>query len=515
MSKHLFSRKFILKAISLVFSGLLIGRVLGFARETGLANLFGASSQSDALIVMLSIPTLLLSLLISGAMDATLIPEFQKRDKKSANRLFYSALGVSCIAFSGIALLGYCYTDVIVKAFAPGLQSNQQAWDIALYGTTICLLILPITAVTAVFQSRLYSVYSYWAPSLGTMIFNGVLVLVIFSRLSPGQVIVYLPWAAVLGALLRLVLHAFAWFLKSRKPLGSLVDELEAQSKTPVRKLLTHYGHTLATGMGLMLIPYIITACVSLTEAGEIAIFNYAIKLALLPSGIFLSVVATVIFPILTALLGKKSTAPEEKEKFNHLLNTSFLWLLQSGVLLSFGLIFISRELVSLAFHHGNMDQAAIDHLSKVVIVAFLSIPAQGFTSLTLRIFYAFQDALRPFIISMMVVLLMIVGSLVSVYYFNNLAVMWCYVFSQWFFLLGHVYFLKKKYHLSLFGKALNLRNIMSLAVASLVLYFAIKGIKIYVVSILWNVLGSTMIGTLVLFILLKITGEYKQNRQL
>ncbi len=51
-------------------TGLLLGRISGFIREALVAASFGASSEADIVVLMLTVPDLMVSLLMGGAMGA-------------------------------------------------------------------------------------------------------------------------------------------------------------------------------------------------------------------------------------------------------------------------------------------------------------------------------------------------------------------------------------------------------------------------------------------------------------
>ena len=86
--------KNIVKAIGLVTIITIIGKVLGFARESIIAAYFGASALSDIYFVASIIPTILFTAL-SLAISTGIVPiyvEENKKNKENATSLI-SALG--------------------------------------------------------------------------------------------------------------------------------------------------------------------------------------------------------------------------------------------------------------------------------------------------------------------------------------------------------------------------------------------------------------------------------------
>ena len=69
----------------ILFSGLMLGRLLGLARDIYIASKFGATIESDILIIILTVPDAIFSLIASGAISAALIPEFKNLPKKDSS----------------------------------------------------------------------------------------------------------------------------------------------------------------------------------------------------------------------------------------------------------------------------------------------------------------------------------------------------------------------------------------------------------------------------------------------
>ena len=75
MSKNIIINSLILSV------GILIGRLSGYIREIIIASKYGASEQSDNILLMLTIPDLLNNLLASGAIVGILIPLLTSHSK--------------------------------------------------------------------------------------------------------------------------------------------------------------------------------------------------------------------------------------------------------------------------------------------------------------------------------------------------------------------------------------------------------------------------------------------------
>src|SRR3954467_555540 len=129
----------IVKAVGLVTIVTVIGKLLGFGRESVIAAFFGASAQSDVYFVAAVIPTLLFAA-ISMAITTGLVPiyiEERNKDKAEASRMM-SALSTFLLVLSVIFIaLCMLFAPWLTKLFAPGFTGAQL--DLAVDLTLIML----------------------------------------------------------------------------------------------------------------------------------------------------------------------------------------------------------------------------------------------------------------------------------------------------------------------------------------------------------------------------------------
>ena len=67
---------FVIKAAALLMLIQILSRLLGYARNMALSNLFGQSYETDAFFAAFSIPDFIYNILIGGAITAAFIPVF-------------------------------------------------------------------------------------------------------------------------------------------------------------------------------------------------------------------------------------------------------------------------------------------------------------------------------------------------------------------------------------------------------------------------------------------------------
>ena len=79
-----------MKISHLITSGIVVGfliglgRLTGFTRELLIAGNFGASQESDLIILILTTPDILINFLIGGALGIVLVPDLKSRNKQES-----------------------------------------------------------------------------------------------------------------------------------------------------------------------------------------------------------------------------------------------------------------------------------------------------------------------------------------------------------------------------------------------------------------------------------------------
>ena len=191
-----------------------LGRIVGFVRELCLASTFGTSSSADVAVLILTVPDLLVSLLIGGALANVLIPVLKRMSDLEAKQLFVQALLVIALTFSVLALFLTTYSELVVKLFAPGL--DQAALTLAYSGVLqLSLWVLPLTALAGVTTAYLQANDRFVLPALGTFFYNSVLILFLLAASKAHDSIFVLSVAIVLAGTVRLLSQLFTTSLLS------------------------------------------------------------------------------------------------------------------------------------------------------------------------------------------------------------------------------------------------------------------------------------------------------------
>ena len=287
--------KNILKATGVVLVMNLVVKLLGFLRETSLANAFGASDLSDAYLSAYTIPYFLQAILgyaLVTAVVPTLTKYLVEGDREQADHVASALINLTALLLTVITVLGILVCDWLVKLLAPGYEVEQAALT-----ATLARIMFPSVVfmgvgmvITGICNAHYRFAVSAFAPGMSNIII--IIALLFFSS-------AYGIWGAAWGTLL-----SFVGFMLIQLPVLWQIKfkyRLVFDYKHPaVHQVLAQIG-PIILGVAVNQIYFAINRIfASWLAEGTISSINYANKLMMLPMGIFVAAVANAIYPALS-----------------------------------------------------------------------------------------------------------------------------------------------------------------------------------------------------------------------
>ncbi|CAN5817405.1 murein biosynthesis integral membrane protein MurJ [soil metagenome] len=202
-------------AAAVIMVGTILSRVLGLVREQVTAHLFGTGDAVAAFTIADNIHTMLFDLVISGMMQAALIPvlsEYAAEDRREELRSITGTLLT-------ISSIGIGAAIVLLEIFAPtavfvmtslGAADQVRSQEVVDLTVQMVRLILPavwLLAISTILMATLYALQRFTRPALSLSVRNAA---IIFAALTLGRTtlgIRSLVIGIVLGALLLVVIQ--------------------------------------------------------------------------------------------------------------------------------------------------------------------------------------------------------------------------------------------------------------------------------------------------------------------
>lgn len=359
-----------LTSASLLLGGaLLAGRATGLVREMQLGAVFGLSSDADLAVLLLTTPDLLSSLLLAGGLNAALVPEFRQLPPADRTTLLIQAFAVAILGFGAIATVIAWSPEVLFYILAPGLlavSSDEYAAQVA-----IAAIAIPLAACSAVLAAYLNSQHRFFVVGIGTLIFNSVVIVALIAGPGPVPTTLVLAMAIVAGAIARVL----SQFLGAS---GTLSTPRRLWARGASAGLERHFIAAFGATTIILLIPIALRSLVSLEGRGNLAAFNFAIKLYELPMAIAIASLSTVAYPMICDFVHEKNDSA-----LRRFFGSALRRAIGTALAIAVPAAWFAPALVGLVFGHGAMTDRDLELITDLSRILFVALPAAAATAMS------------------------------------------------------------------------------------------------------------------------------------
>lgn len=370
------------KTIFIIMLLTIFSKFFGFARDIILSFFYGASNISDAFIISLTIPTVLLALIGKG-IGTAYIPLFSEIDTKFGDKKSYeftnNVLNISIFLCTLILVFGMIFTTPLVKLFAAGFDKDTLALSVLF--TKIMLIGMYFTLIGYIFRPFLQLKNNYYIPALIGLPLNiliilsiiisnylGVLLLPIGSLIAiASQLFLVLPFVFKTGFRYKPILNLKDRYIK--KMLQIAIPVVLAVSVNEINVLI---DRNLASKIAV----------------GGISALKYSNQINLFIHGIIVMSFATVLYPTLSKMSAEGNMAGL-KTSMSEYIRAINLLLLPATI----GLMIFSQPIITLLFGRGAFDIQAIELTSSALFYYSIGMVGFGLREVILRVFYSMKNS--------------------------------------------------------------------------------------------------------------------------
>lgn len=399
----------IIRAAFVVMAATLVGRVMGFVREMVIAEAFGASMETDAILVAFTIPSMA-AMALAGTFNSAFIPVFSsyldRDDRESAHRMASSLINLVALVFIVMIVIALLFTPQLAGLLARGFKPRALVLTAELMRVIFPGLIF--IGLAGLVSGILNSYRHFLVPALGPMVTSiGIIAAIKFLAPELGIMSYAIGIVAGYG--------------------GQFLVQLPAMGRKGFRyRPVVDLSHPGVRRTLLLMVPVLVGAVVSqaiiLVErrlgsylvSGSISHLNYASRIFQLPWALFGTAITIPLFPVLSAQAARGELG-ELKQTLTRGINTFALALIPAAVVL----IILREPIVRLLFERGEFNVQ--DTLPTALALALYALGLFPFAAKDIlnRAFYALQDTLTPVILTIISVALNIVLDVILIRIFG------------------------------------------------------------------------------------------------
>jgi putative peptidoglycan lipid II flippase len=392
------------RSAGLIGAATMASRLLGVARETVLAALFGAGTAMDAFNVAFRVPNLLRDLFAEGAMTAAFVPTFTRtlaeRGREAAWRLGNLVINSLLLVTGMLVVLGIIFAAPITHTITPKFGETPGKLELTTTLTRIMLPFLPTVAVSVAMMGMLNSLRRFFIPALAPAMFNVATIVCAFA-LVPFMPAVGLPKIAgiAIGALLGgLGQIALQWPVLKRE--GFRYHAVLDFKDPDLREVLRLIGPG-TLGLAAVQINVLVNTYLASSEPeGAVSWLSYAFRLMYLPIGLFGVSIATAALPD----IARHATA-DNLPAMRRAVSGALRMMLMLNVPATVGLMVLAQPIVALLLEHGRFTPSDTDATAAALIFYAPGLLGYSAVKIASPTFYSLRDSRTPVIVSVLSVL--------------------------------------------------------------------------------------------------------------
>jgi putative peptidoglycan lipid II flippase len=383
------------KNAGVVGAATMLSRILGLARETVMASLFGAGFATDAFNVAFRIPNLLRDLFAEGAMSSAFVPTFteyrQNRGDDEAWKFGRQLMATLLVVLGVVCVVGWLLAPWLVRVFAPGFGKIEGKLELTVLLTRVMLPFLPTVAIAAVAMGMLNAHRRFAVPALAPAVMNLGMVV---GGLALIPVCHALGQPAILAMAIGVVIGGVAQYAIQLPPLARLGFRMRIEwprAHPGVRRvawlMLPATIGLAATQLNL----FVSTIIASLLPQGSVSWLWYAFRIMQLPIGVFGVALATVSLTELS-----RAAVARDMGALKSTLSATLRLLFLLTVPAALWLGAFARPVIALLYEHGRFHAGDTAHTADALVMYCLGLPAFAAVGVLTRTFYALGDTRAP-----------------------------------------------------------------------------------------------------------------------
>lgn len=380
-------------------AGMIVSRILGYARYKVIFYYFGRGYETDAFFGAFAVPDLLYILASGGAMTAAFIPlysEFlEKKQTENAYRLVSGIINFTFIVVGLFVGLGIVFAPVLVSIVVPGFNADPKTFTLCVAIVRIIFPMVILTSMSAICNGVLQSHDHFLTPAVAWSLHNiGIISAAIIFHKTLG--ISGLAYGVLAGAFSMVALQLPVILKKGVRYLPK-----SGPADPGVRKVLTlflpaMFGLSISQ-MNLFILPMMFG---SFMGEGAVSALQGAVRLLLLPLGIFGNAISMAIFPTLSRQVGG-DRMNDFRDTLARGVNMTLVFSIPSMVIFFMLGVSITRVL----FGGGQFTVADCNATAVALFYYAIGLPGHTAVQVVSRGYYSMKDTRTPFVVGLLSVI--------------------------------------------------------------------------------------------------------------
>lgn len=387
-----------------------ISQLFALIRDRLLASYFGTGVELDIYYASFKLPDLLFVLISTLVSVSVLVPHFVKHieNKEELKKIIDSVFTVISFISFVVLVVSFFLTPKFLSIIVPSLFDSYLGSELVII--TRIILIQPIILSISSFIGSLVQAYrKFTIYAFSPILYNlGIIFGIVF--LYPSFGLEGLAYGVVLGAILHLFLQIPFIFDENIYP--------KITFKLDLKKIWHIVSNSLprtASMLSNQAILIFMTFLASTMSYGSLSTFNLSYNLQSVPLAIIGVSYSLAAFPSLSKFY-QSGEMNKFFENINKVIRHIIFWSLPIMALF----IVLRAQIVRVILGGGNFDWNDTRIVAASLAIFTVSILAQSISLLFLRAYYSMGKTLKPFLITTLLFLSVLVSSFYFLVFVNS-----------------------------------------------------------------------------------------------
>tara|TARA_E500000075_G_C6993493_1_gene324956 strand:- start:923 stop:2458 length:1536 start_codon:yes stop_codon:yes gene_type:complete len=476
----------------------LVSRVLGFFRDILIAASLGAGGIADVFFVAMRFPNIFRRVLAEGTLNISFIPLFSKKITNDDKKIFFKEI-FNFIFW--ILIIIVCIFELFMPFFvyflAPGFIDDKEKFDLIIQLARISFPYLFFISLVSLLCGVLTSNGKFTLAASMPIFLNlsmiiTLLILINLNVPNSKQSVFYLTLSFSLSGLIQLLLCLYGCYK------NGYIPSIRIPNISKNIKNFLHLCFPAIVAGGVIQINILIGTIIASFQDSAVSYLYYADRIYQLPLALIGISIGVVLLPQLSIAI--KS---ETKNNILTLQDKSISLALLLAIPASFGLMFLSYDIISVLFERGFFTSEHSLATSRALMIFAAGLPAFISIKIFQTLFFARENTKKPLEYA---IYSMILNALISIILFRNIGYMGIAIgtsISAWINLAllinesikQKIYFVKKS----------ALIQLLKIVVASFLMIILLYGLKNFTFLSINSISEIVNFLTLIVYVIIGI----------
>ncbi len=386
-------------AIIMVTILIIIGKLLGFAREVLIADSFGAGVVVDSFLMAESSSTIILGWLASFAIVFTPIYQsLREQGGKETSDNYMNSLIFLVLALGLVStILFLFFREPIIRLCAPGfteesLNVTSAFFKIVIWTQTIAGLIGILYAYLNCIGKRVISNLSFVV--LGSV----QLLSIVAARILNNSM--FLAWGLLAANIIQI---SFLVLISINTGYVISIKRFDLKRiRESIHQVIPVFISTMIADINV----FFDKMFASLLGEGIVSVLHYSSRIRILFSYIFSQLLITFFYPDLAAIAAQGS-----KSKYINNINNVLLTVSCAFIPLTLGCVLLSDQMVLFVYGRNSFDEAQFTMVVNALTIYNISLPALAIRDLFVRVLYVEKKTKVTLYVGIVAVVINVLGN--------------------------------------------------------------------------------------------------------